>query len=163
MGIGQKNGAGRGVSAYRQLIRELEGKEDVFVRYIDPKAGGTKAQAQDEGVTLVQLFETDNDEDPRDPGMFLEPAAGRSISEGVGIINDWLFWKQGEPLSPSNRPQLMVSAACENLIYSLREWTGQDGDKGATKDPIDCLRYLAVMDPRHHNSRSFAATGGGSY
>jgi len=163
MGIGQRNGAGRGVSAYRQLIRDLEGKEEIFIRYIDPKAGGTKAQAQDEGVTLVQLFETDNDEDARDPGMFFEPAAGRSISEGVGIINDWLFWKQGEPLSPTNRPQLMVSSACENLIYSLREWTGQDGDKGATKDPVDCLRYLAVMDPRHMNSRSFAATGGGSY
>ena len=163
MGIGQRNGAGRGISAYRHLIRELEGKEEIFIRYIDPKAGGTKSQAQDEGVTLRQLFETDNEDDARDPGMFFEPAAGRGISEGVAMINDWLFWRQDEPMSPKNRPQLYVSSACENLIYSLREWTGQDGDKGATKDPVDCLRYLAVMDPQNHNARSFAAIGGGSY
>jgi hypothetical protein len=31
----------------------------------------------------------------------------------------------------------------------MREWTGADGDKGATKDPIDCLRYLAVMCPQY--------------
>jgi hypothetical protein len=29
----------------------------------------------------------------------------------------------------------------------MKEWTGADKDKGATKDPIDCLRYLMVMTP----------------
>ncbi len=163
IGIAQRNGAGRGVSAYRALIRELEGKEKIFARYIDPKAGGTKTQAQDAGITLTQLFETDNDEDPADPGMYFEPAAGRGIDEGVGIINDWLAYDPNEPIDEKNRPQLYVSRDCQNLIYSLREWTGQDGDKGATKDPIDCLRYLAVMDPVDHGKRSFAAVGGGSY
>lgn len=163
IGIGQRNGAGRGVSAYRGLIRELEGREVIFARYIDPKAGGTKAQAQDAGVTLTQLFETDNDDDPKDPGMYFEPAAGRGIDEGVGVINDWLAWNPNESLGEGNRPLLYVSKACQNLIYSLREWTGQDGDKGACKDPVDCLRYLAVMDPSHHGKNAFAAVGGGSY
>jgi hypothetical protein len=31
----------------------------------------------------------------------------------------------------------------------MREWTGQDGQKGACKDPIDALGYLVVMQPRH--------------
>ena len=163
IGIGQRNGAGRGVSGYRQLIRELEGKEQIFARYIDPRAGGTKAASQDGGTSLVELFATDHDGDARDGGMHFEPAAGRQIDEGIGIINDWLSWNQNEPLGPGNRPTLYVSRDCQNLIYSLREWTGADGEKGATKDPIDCLRYLAVMDPQHYTRTSFAATGGGSY
>lgn len=163
MGIGQRNGAGRGISGYRELIREMEGKEVMFARYIDPRAGGTKAATQDGGTSLVELLATDNDSEAGDPGMHFEPAAGRGIDEGVGIINDWLAWNPNEPRSAENEPKLFVSRECQNLIYSLKEWTGADGDKGATKDPIDCLRYLAVMDPQHHNSRSFAAVGGGSY
>jgi len=163
MGIGQRNGAGRGISGYRELIREMEGKEVMFARYIDPRAGGTKAATQDGGTSLVELLATDNDSEAGDPGMHFEPAAGRGIDEGVGIINDWLAWNPNEPRSAENEPKLFVSRDCQNLIYSLKEWTGADGDKGATKDPIDCLRYLAVMDPQHHNSRSFAAVGGGSY
>jgi len=44
---------------------------------------------------------------------------------------------------------LFISDNCKNLIYCLKEWTGADGEKGATKDPIDCLRYLSVMSPVH--------------
>jgi len=59
-----------------------------------------------------------------------------------------------EPLSPLNQPKLYITENCKNLIYCLREWTGHDGDKGATKDPIDCLRYLVVMQPEHIDDKS---------
>ena len=32
-----------------------------------------------------------------------------------------------------------------------------------SKDPIDALRYLAVMQPEFNNSETYKAIGGGSY
>ena len=157
IGIGQRNGAGRGINDYKELIKDLEQKESIFARYIDPRAGATQAAGKEGGTSLMELL----DSDPAP--MYFEPAAGIRVDEGVGLINDWLAFNQNMPISIQNEPKLYVSDCCQNLIYSLREWTGADGDKGATKDPIDCLRYLAVMDPQHHTNRSFAAVGGGSY
>lgn len=162
MGIGQKNGAGRGIADYRALIRELEGKEKIFARYIDPRAGGTQAAGMDGGTSIIDLLGED-DLKNNNLGMWFEPAAGIKLEQGVGIINDWLSWDQNRPRTVENEPTLYISSACENLIYSLKEWTGEDADKGACKDPIDCLRYLAVMNPEHFDNKSFAATKAGSY
>jgi hypothetical protein len=95
--------------------------------------------------------------------MYFTPAAGIKIEEGITIINDALSYDQNQPVSPLNQPKLFVSEDCENLIYSLREWTGADGEKGAAKDPIDCLRYLAVMHPEQEDDKTWKATRGGSY
>jgi hypothetical protein len=162
MGLGQKNGAGRGIADYRTLIRELEGKEKIFARYIDPRAGATQAAGMDGGTSIIDLLGQD-DIANNNLGMWFEPAAGVRESVGIGLINDWLSWDAGKPRTTQNEPKLYISSACENLIFSLREWTGEDGDKGACKDPIDCLRYLAVMNPEHYDNQSFAARGGGSY
>ena len=129
----------------------------MFARYIDPRAGGTQAVGKEGGTSLMDLL--DSDPDP----MFFEPAAGLRVDEGVTIINDWLAFNLNMPINRANEPKLFISDRCQNLIFSMREWTGADGDKGATKDPIDCLRYLAVMDPSHYSDTSFAAVGGGSY
>jgi hypothetical protein len=157
LGIGQRNGAGRGINDYKELIKDLEQKESMFTRYIDPRAGSTQAVGKEGGTSLMDLL--DSDPDP----MFFEPAAGMRVDEGVGLINDWLAFNLNMPINRANEPKLFISDRCQNLIFSMREWTGQDGDKGATKDPIDCLRYLAVMDPTHYTNTSFEAVGGGSY
>jgi len=73
--------------------------------------------------------------------MTFTPAAGVKIDQGVALINDGFSYDQANPLTEKNSPKLYVSEKCQNLIYCLSEWTGIDGDKGATKDPIDCLRY----------------------
>jgi hypothetical protein len=141
------------------LIDELEGKEEIADRFIDPRAGGTQAIGKDGGTSLTDLLA----EDPNP--MWFTPAAGLRIEEGISIINDWLAWDKDEPLlAIHNEPNLYISETCKNIIYSLREWTGADGDKGATKDPVDVLRYLAVMNPTHQNSQSFQPQGEiGSY
>jgi len=158
-GAAQRNGAGRGINDYKALIDELEGKEEIADRFIDPRAGGTQAIGKDGGTSLTDLLA----EDPNP--MWFTPAAGLRIEEGISIINDWLAWDKDEPLlAIHNEPNLYVSENCKNIIYSLREWTGADGDKGATKDPVDVLRYLAVMNPTHQNSQSFQPQGEiGSY
>jgi len=72
-----------------------------------------------------------------------------AIEQGVAMINDLLAYDICQPISPLNQPKLFVTDSCKNLIYSLKEWTNADGDKGASKDPVDCLRYLVVMSPIH--------------
>ena len=68
-----------------------------------------------------------------------------------------------EEVTVLNEPKLYVSEECQNLIYSLRTWTNVDGDKGASKDPVDALRYLVLMDPIHVPRQSEYSTEGGSY
>ena len=142
-GTAQRNGAGKGIDEYKELIEELEKDEEVFYRYIDPRAGATQAVGRDGGTSLIELL------DQGDKPMFFAPAAGVKLEQGIAIINDWLCFDTTQPRSTINQPKLYVSDKCENLIYAIREWTGADGDKGATKDPIDCLRYLAVMCPEY--------------
>ena len=96
-------------------------------------------------------------EEGEKPMYFLQ-AAGISIANGLTIINDWLNYDQNEPISVLNEPNLYVSSDCGNLIYSLQEWTSRDGEKGATKDPVDSLRYLAVMEPIYVTDKTFAAS-----
>jgi hypothetical protein len=101
------------------------------------------------------------DEEPNP--MFFTPAAGLRLEEGISIINDWLSYDQNSEISTVNQPKLYISWSCKNLIWCMREWTGTDGDKGASKDPIDALRYLAVMQPEYGDSDTYKAIGGGSY
>jgi len=37
---------------------------------------------------------------------------------------------------------LYMSETCENLIYSMQEYTGEFGKDEVTKDPIDTMRYI---------------------
>ena len=158
-GTAQRNGAGRGINDYKALISELEGKEEIAERFIDPRAGGTQAIGKEGGTSLIDMMQ----EDPAP--MYFTPAAGIRVEDGVSMINDWLAWDKDQPLlALHNEPKLYISENCRNIIYSLKEWTGADGDKGATKDPVDVLRYLAVMNPENQGTGGYRAFGNiGSY
>tara|TARA_B100001939_G_scaffold25855_2_gene20964 strand:- start:5556 stop:7187 length:1632 start_codon:yes stop_codon:yes gene_type:complete len=156
-GPAQSVGAGRGLPEVKEIIAELENGEDIEARYIDPRAGASQAAGREGGTSIIDLL--GEGEDP----MYFEQAAGISVANGLTIVNDWLNFNQSEPVTAVNEPNLYVSEECGNLIYSLQEWTGKDGEKGASKDPIDTLRYLAVMEPIHVTELTFAASGGGGY
>ena len=156
-GPAQRSGAGRGIDEYKELILELENGEDIFERRIDPRAGATQAVGRDGGTSLIELL------DSGDKPMYFKPAPGIKIDQGVSIINDWLSYNSTEAINIMNQPKLYISDKCQNLIYSMREWTGLDLEKGASKDPIDALRYLAVSNPEYHTNKSFSPIGGGSY
>lgn len=157
MGTAQRNGAGRSLAEYKELILKLENGEKIEERYIDPRAGGSKAVTEDGGVTLIDML--DDGENP----MSFTPSAGIRIEQGVSIINDGFAYDYSQELSPLNKPKLYISEECQNLIYCLKEWTGLDGEKGATKDPIDCLRYLMTMNPEFLSKNTMQGKGGGSY
>jgi len=156
-GTAQRSGAGRSLADYKALILSLEDGEDIWERYIDPRAGGSKTITDDGGITLIEML------DDGDFPMHFQPSAGVRIEQGVALINDGFAYDMNYEVSPLNKPKLYISEDCQNLIYCLKEWTGQDGEKGATKDPIDCLRYLMVMNPEHNNNNSLKGYGGGSY
>ena len=156
-GSGQRNNCARSIEDYKALIREMEGDEEICERFIDPRAGGSKASMDEGGISLIELL------DSGDGPMHFRPAAGIRIEQGVAMINDGFAYDHNQPLTAINHPKLYVSEDCQNLIYCLREWTGKDGDKGATKDPIDCLRYLMVMDPEYQGNNAMKGWGGGSY
>ena len=156
-GTAQRNGAGRSLAEYKTLILDLEKEEKIWERYIDPRAGGSKAVTEDGGSTLIDML--DDGENP----MHFQPSAGIRIEQGVALINDGFSYDMNQEVSPLNRPKLYISESCQNLIYCLKEWTGADGEKGATKDPIDCLRYLMVMNPAYQGEDAMQSWGGGSY
>jgi hypothetical protein len=156
-GTAQRNGAGRSLADYKNLILNLEDGEEIWERYIDPRAGGSKAVTDDGGITLIEML------DDGDIPMHFQPSAGIRIEQGVALINDGFAYDMNYEISPLNKPKLYISENCQNLIYCIQEWTGQDGEKGATKDPIDCLRYLMVMNPEYNTNKTFKGYGGGSY
>jgi hypothetical protein len=156
-GPAQKQGAGMGLTEIKEHILTLEGGEEITERYIDPRAAGSPVINKEGGTTLLQLL----DEEPC--AMYFTPAAGLRLEEGISIINDWFAYDQNQEISAINQPKLFISEECHNLMWCLREWTGLDNEKGASKDPIDALRYIAVMQPDYGGSDSYKAIGGGSY
>jgi hypothetical protein len=156
-GPAQKQGAGMGLTEIKEHILTLENGEEITERYIDPRAAGSPVINKEGGTTLLQLL----DEEPC--AMYFTPAAGLRLEEGISIINDWFSYDQNQEISAINQPKLFISEECHNLMWCLREWTGLDNEKGASKDPIDALRYIAVMQPDYGGSDTYKAIGGGSY
>ena len=156
-GPAQQQGAGMGLNEIKQMILELEDGEVITERFIDPRAAGSPVINKEGGTTLLQLL----DEDPN--AMYFTPSAGLRLEEGVAVLNDWFSYDQNEPISTVNQPKLFISEECKNLMWSLREWTGIDNEKGASKDPIDALRYIAVMQPDFTGGEAYKPLFGGSY
>jgi hypothetical protein len=161
---------GYGIVDYKRLIRKLESQstgstETIYVRYGDPRSGAATTLAAEGTTTILQQLEqSDGGERP----LVVEPVAATSenvhIQEGVQLVNTWLEYNPDKPIEPMlNEPTLYVSDRCQNLISCMKMFTGLDGDKGACKDPIDDLRYLAMMDIDHWDVDARHFVGGGSY
>jgi len=156
MGPAQKP-EGRGLNEYKELIRELEGGEEIYERLIDPRAGGSQAMTAEGGETLIDLL------DDGDYPMSFTKGPGLPIEQGASVINEWLNYNPDEKLSVLNEPRLYVSSDCENLIDCLKEFSAAGGEKNRYKDFIDCLRYLMTYDPIYVDENTYRATGGGGY
>lgn len=177
-GPAQRIESGRGVRGYKILMLEAEGwtfdeagwhgeqAEHVMERIIDPRAGNAQVPGIEDGTSLIELAEQEQvDRNGRvlAPAMIMAPAPGARIQEGIELIQEALEYNQETPLTMENCPRLYVSSACKNLIYALRTYTGADGEKGATKDPIDCLKYAFKRELIHVEDTMLEVTGGGSY
>lgn len=155
--------AGRSVAEYRQLFRQIEeelGRGEPVMRLIDPKAGGSPALSDQGGTTLIDLLAEPSD---YDDGMAFVPAPGVPVDQRTAAINSDLSFDTTKAIGPFNQPKLYVVEDCHNLIYSLSEHTGRDGQKGATKDPIDCIGMLLCSKIEHIEPGGLDTRGGGGY
>lgn len=165
-GVAQRSEAGKSFNAYKRIILREEGWDQqddgkmvarpgvppwqVYDRRMDPRPAGTSVPSDEMARTYLDFM---NDPVVTKDGVVLVPgldvmaAPACGIEEGTQLINDWLSegWDASRPVDPLNCPRFYVSSACQNLIYALRTWTGQDGEKGASKDPVDCLKGAAKL------------------
>ena len=134
---------GWGIMRYKAEIERIEGAgknpdgsdrpaEKILERWMDSRFGNTPSNAADAATTLL--------EEVAQLGMAYAPAPADPIEEGVSLINSMLDWDE----ETERQPQLRISRECKALIFSLKVWTGKDERKGASKDPIDTLRWMAV-------------------
>lgn len=131
---------------------ELNGAREVMAsREIDSRFASVPKNENDRPSTLLTDLE--------DIKLFFQPAPAGEIAEGVQKINDALYYNEDQPVDFFNKPRLLISSECENLIYALRTWTGQDGQKGATKDFIEILYWMFTGDNPYAGSLR-SATGG---
>ena len=111
-------------------------REPLRRRVLDARAGSQSKISFGEDKTLLELcLELCPD---------FQPASGRRIGAGEELINALL-----DP-APGGRA-LHVLQSCKNTLFALSRHTGADGQKGADKEPIDCLRYAlesGMLDDR---------------
>jgi hypothetical protein len=123
---------GWGITKYIEEIRRLESEEEISERWMDSRFGNTPNNAADAATTLL--------EECANLGMSFAPSPADPVEEGVSLINSMLDFDEEKKVEPT----LFISSQCKALIFSLKVWTGRDEKKGACKDPVDCLRWVAV-------------------
>lgn len=167
-------GAATEASEFERVERRLyfdehqsEGRIEPYVRIIDSRSGNSPTMADSETRTLIQIFEQ--------LGLWFQPAGKESgaldgqtrVEESTKMVNSLLDYDvEKTKLNPETggvtfmgkAPRLYISERCTNTIFSLSTWTNADGQKGACKDPIDCLRYLTQADPFYVEQRKYDPT-----
>ena len=136
-----QRGFGWGLKRYKEEIERLESEgreepEGIEMRAIDSRYANSKTQGKEQQTTLI--------EECASIDLHFTAAPADSIDEGVQLVNSLLDYDRSEDLSFTNEPMLYFSENCPNMIYAMKEWTGADGKNGATKDPIDVIRYAAL-------------------
>ena len=116
------------VRLWRDSPEPGDAREVVHRRLMDPR-GGSATFVEREGVSTPLL-------EYARLGMRFESAAGGAITAGVDKLIDAIDWAPGKP------PRFFVAESCKNTIWCLLNWKNLDGEKSATKDPIDNLRYF---------------------
>lgn len=163
IGPAQLLGSGGGISEYRQRFRDIErelGYGEPTLRLIDPRSGGTAAMSEAGGTTLIDLLSEPSAEDE---GMAFVPASAIPVDQRIAAINSELSWDSTKDMTVLNEPHLYVDKECYNLIWCLSEHTGRDGQKGASKDPVDCLGMMLVSKLEYIPEGGMNSISGGSY
>lgn len=143
-------------SEWKESWRAENGAEEVIAeRFMDSRPASSQLMENDRPVTLLTQFGK--------LGLVFQPTPGDEIEEGVQDINDALDYDPEQPVTEINRPRLFISEDCVNLIFAIQKWTNADGPKGATKDPIDLLRYYFREGCIYISPEAFQIEGGGHY
>ena len=146
---------GYGLRDYAEEIHRMESICDgEVIRIIDPRLGAASYQKAEGSSNII--------DDLADEDIIVQPAEALDIETGLQAINNLLAWDRSEPMSFDNRPSLMISDECQNLIASIQAY--EVGDlKHPAKDFIDACRYFAVGNFEYLSEADMQVTGGGGY
>jgi len=147
---------GYGLKDYADEIRRMEkmcGDSEV-IRIIDPRLGAASYQKSEGSSNII--------DDLSDEDIIVQPAEALDIETGLQAINNLLAWDRDKPMDLDNKPKLMFSDECQNLISCLQAYVPGDL-KAAPKDFVDCARYFAVGNFEYFGKDELISTGGGGY
>lgn len=130
-------------------------REVVLRRFLDSRYASSPHKENDRPVTLLENY--------ADIGLYYEVTPGDDVDEGVKMINDLFTYDPERPIDARNCPKLFVAESCRNTIFALETWTNAEGRKGATKDPIDNLRYFVLQGLAHVPVENYVSASGGHY
>jgi hypothetical protein len=159
---------GFSLERYKEEIEKRDGGETILGRYIDSRYA-TSPRVISTTVTNLQEQLTEVGID----FMTMVPGKGRIIggenNDGsIDMINSALFYdidteigKWSKTLARLNEPQLQIVETCPNTIDALENWTGEDGQKGARKDPIDVVRGMFLSGINFVGADMYNFKGGG--
>jgi len=128
---------GWGLERYAAEIGRLETdsageREEIICRWMDSRFGNTPSLKNDAATTVI--------EEMAGLDLAFAPAPLDPIDEGVSLINSLLDFDAAS----DKEARLYISSECKAVIFGLKVWSGRDEKLGACKDPIDCLRYMAL-------------------
>jgi hypothetical protein len=170
-------GRGYGVVRYKKFMvaqeRKLAGEKaddraiEIDTRLLDPRAARNEHLAE-HGASCIQddFYEEQWDDEGNivGPSMDFQPAKGIHIADGEQQIAGLLEWDETEPLDAvRNAPALYVCEECQQMIDALSNYTGEGGEKGGYKDPVDGLRYLVTSEPEYVAPDAYEVRPGGTY
>ena len=146
---------GYGISDYVEVINEMiEGKGDVEI-IIDPRLGAASYQKSEGTSNIIS--------DLMDEGIHAIPADGLPIDDGLQAINSLLSYDRNQPVGFDNHSKLIFSDRCGNTIFCCSNYQVEHGLKGVCKDPVDCLRMVAIGNYRYFEDHEFEGTGTRGY
>lgn len=137
---------------YATTIRNAEGRRPSDGYVCDPRFG--KAEHQRHGyketswVELMGEYGIEFDANVPNTG---------DIEYGHQVINELLSYDKSQPISPTNRPRLVVHDCCENVARAFLNYGYTDSDNPIRglhrkvseeyKDFIDAVRYGVLVPP----------------
>ncbi len=131
------------VKEYADLIRVQENGRKVDSRILDRHFGNVRRTTG--GLTLKQEFDEQGLE-------FTDSYAlsGDEIETGIKKVLEYLRYDAAKPIDSANRPKIVISPTCTNLIAAFKSW-GRDPKtlkpKEEFKDFMDLVRYDLMSNP----------------
>lgn len=145
---------GYGIQDYAKVIRDMIGERDCEI-IIDPRLGAATYQKSEGTSNIIS--------DLHDEGIHAYPAEGLPIEDGLMAINNLLSYDKSKPIGFDNHSKLIFSDKCQNTIFCCTNYKVEDGPKGVCKDPVDCLRMVAIGNYQYLEDHELMASKPGGY
>lgn len=155
---------GYGIKDYAETIREVlkDITEEEFVGVkdnvdiiMDPRLGSA-TYSKAEGTSNII-------EDLQEEGINVYPAEALPIEDGLQAVNTLLSYDKSKEIDFNNHSKLIFSDQVGNTLFCMQNYTVDDGLKAVTKDPVDCMRYIAVGNYQYLDDMSMKPTEPGGY